>query len=183
MILIAQPHTGLPGVEKRLRPTPTSTHPLNSSSSADTTTEQQHPLLFIQPSPPPYVLPTSSSGSAGKRKTSRNVCRAACGIVIAFLIGLSGALICIWLYWDGFVEIVGRKKGDIDQPPVPDAALGEVLSCDMPWFLASKNGLPSHEVPEDEEFEFPRVDIELPSKKEDTGKAQLSSILRRDKAL
>lgn len=112
MILIAQPHTGLPPVEKRLRPTPTRTDSLESRASADVATERTAPL-FIQPSPPPYVLPTSStdrSRSGGKRKTSRDVCRAVCGIFAAFIIGLSGALICIWLYWEGFSEIVGRKK-------------------------------------------------------------------------
>lgn len=112
MILIAQPHTGLPGVEKRLRPTLATTHPLEDRRSSDESTVQ-HPLLFVRPSPPPYVLPTSStdrSRSAGKRRTSRQVCRAACGIVTAFLVGLSGALICIWLYWEGFIDIVGQRK-------------------------------------------------------------------------
>ncbi|KAG8915577.1 hypothetical protein FRC01_003610 [Tulasnella sp. 417] len=173
MILIAQPHTGLPSVEKRLRPSAMNRQPLDRRSSSDAATEQ-HPLLFIQPSPPPYVLPTSStdrSRAARKPKTPRDVCRAACGIVVAFLVGLSGALICIWLYWDGFVEVVGRKKGSFNKPPVPDLALGQILSCDMRWFLASKNGLPSHEVPDD--GETPRDDIEIGSAKQDNGQAEL----------
>ncbi|KAG8952447.1 hypothetical protein FRC04_004507 [Tulasnella sp. 424] len=166
MILIAQPHTGLPGIEKRLKPTPTITHPLDDRRSSDESTVQ-HPLLFVRPSPPPYVLPTSSadrSRSAGKRRTSRRVCRAACGIVTAFLFGLSGALICIWLYWDGFVDIVGQRKGVvIDQPPRPDAALGQVLSCEMRWYLSRKNGLPAVETP-DEGADPWRDDIELTPK-------------------
>ncbi|KAG9050824.1 hypothetical protein FS837_001934 [Tulasnella sp. UAMH 9824] len=173
MILIAQPHTGLPAVEKRLRPTPARTDSLESRASADVATEQ--PLqLFIQPSPPPYVLPTSStdrSRSGGKRKTSRDVCRAVCGIFAAFIVGLSGALICIWLYWEGFSAIVGRKKGNYDQPPAPDATLGQVLSCEMRWFFSNKNGLPSHEVSEDNPIIHD--DIELPQKKQDGGKSQL----------
>ncbi|KAG8952846.1 hypothetical protein FRC00_006586 [Tulasnella sp. 408] len=174
MILIAQPHTGLPPPEKRLRPTPTITHPLESRRSTDAVTEQ-HPLLFIQPSPPPYVLPTSStdrSRSGGNRKTSRDVCRAACGIITAFLVGLSGALICIWLYWEGFTEIVGRKKENFNQKPLPDAALGQVLSCEMRWFLSSKNGLPSQEVP-DADGGIIRDDIPLPLTKQDNGSNKL----------
>ncbi|KAG8971779.1 hypothetical protein FRB90_010394, partial [Tulasnella sp. 427] len=113
MILIAQPHTGLPSAEKRLRPVPTTTHPLAGRSRARSTGEQ-HPLLFIQPSPPPYVLPAPIDRS---------------------------------------------QPANAEQPPRPDSSLGEILTCEMPWFLSPKNGLPRRKFPGNLEWPRQRIDL------------------------
>lgn len=133
MILIAQPHTGLPtAAEKRLRPRPTRTHPLADSSSS-TTSDEQHPLLFIQPSPPPYVLPTptTSQTQSGKRGSgrARDLCRVACGIATAFMIGLLGAIVCIGLYWDGFMDIISGPTDVSVTPRFSKRVLTFILIC------------------------------------------------------